>query len=232
MKNISRRVFIKGMAVAAAATAASTVLAGCNMANIPGTGNGDTTVVPTVTSKTIETGLGDVVITSGTMDLSTPSFGSVALKVQNKMGTDKAGACNIRVFERHPDGTGRWDSTASGDYKYMLVVRAYLDGVDNNTFVGDTDPAVTADDIYDVDLLDSVATHGENVLVNNLITDAPTGNEMVYNRTLYFNTKDLATHSEKTWNTITFAYQLYHFDTKDTKWKAVGSEVTFVYNQK
>lgn len=40
MKNISRRVFIKGMAVAAVATATSTVLAGCNTNMIPDVDNG------------------------------------------------------------------------------------------------------------------------------------------------------------------------------------------------
>ena len=39
MKNISRRVFIKGLAVAGAAAAASTVLAGCNTNMIPGVGD-------------------------------------------------------------------------------------------------------------------------------------------------------------------------------------------------
>ena len=40
MKNISRRVFIKGLAVAGVAAAASTVLAGCNTNMLPGTDNG------------------------------------------------------------------------------------------------------------------------------------------------------------------------------------------------
>ena len=40
MKNISRRVFIKGLAVAGVAAAASTVLAGCNTNMIPGVGDG------------------------------------------------------------------------------------------------------------------------------------------------------------------------------------------------
>ena len=48
MKNISRRVFIKGLAVAGVAAAASTVLAGCNTNMIPGTDNeGEGEVVPT-----------------------------------------------------------------------------------------------------------------------------------------------------------------------------------------
>ena len=40
MKNISRRVFIKGLAVAGVAAAASTVLAGCNTNMIPGVDDG------------------------------------------------------------------------------------------------------------------------------------------------------------------------------------------------
>ena len=48
MKNISRRVFIKGLAVAGVAAAASTVLAGCNTNMLPGTDNeGEGEVVPT-----------------------------------------------------------------------------------------------------------------------------------------------------------------------------------------
>ena len=41
MKNISRRVFIKGLAVAGVAAAASTVLAGCNTNMIPGVDGGN-----------------------------------------------------------------------------------------------------------------------------------------------------------------------------------------------
>ena len=41
MKNISRRVFIKGLAVAGVAAAASTVLAGCNTNMIPGVDDGN-----------------------------------------------------------------------------------------------------------------------------------------------------------------------------------------------
>ena len=41
MKNISRRVFIKGLAVAGVAAAASTVLAGCNTNMIPGVDEGE-----------------------------------------------------------------------------------------------------------------------------------------------------------------------------------------------
>ena len=69
MKNISRRVFIKGLAVAGVAAAASTVLAGCNTNMIPGTDNeGDADVVPTP-SNTYTFKDGD-----NTLSISAPNF--------------------------------------------------------------------------------------------------------------------------------------------------------------
>ena len=55
MKNISRRVFIKGLAVAGVAAAASTVLAGCNTNMLPDVDNGTEGEGETVTNSQVVT---------------------------------------------------------------------------------------------------------------------------------------------------------------------------------
>ena len=98
MKNISRRVFIKGLAVAGVAAAASTVLAGCNTNMIPGVGDDaeDDTTEGVVTGNTYTYKDGD-----GTLAVTMDSFFTTNIasddkediyfkvKVDNRLGTDK-----------------------------------------------------------------------------------------------------------------------------------------------
>ena len=96
MKNISRRVFIKGLAVAGVAAAASTVLAGCNTNMIPGVGDGaeDDTVeeVPTTNQSqtyTVPDTDGKEYLTltaTGLTVLKEAEVAAISFKVENKTG--------------------------------------------------------------------------------------------------------------------------------------------------
>ena len=96
MKNISRRVFIKGLAVAGVAAAASTVLAGCNTNMIPGVDDDQDNEVtePAATNKyTFTTVDGDTLVISAPSAVTTAvdagatsvSVG-IALAVENNLG--------------------------------------------------------------------------------------------------------------------------------------------------
>ena len=94
MKNISRRVFIKGLAVAGVAAAASTVLAGCNTNMLPDVDNGtdepseetpakNEAMVYTVggdSSKTLTITAGDVIVLGASNTIAIP------FTVNNKSG--------------------------------------------------------------------------------------------------------------------------------------------------
>ena len=93
MKNISRRVFIKGLAVAGVAAAASTVLAGCNTNMIPGVDDGaeDETVPTPANSHVVKDG--DNTLTLSSSKLESNAYASkgkvnlyVALEVKNALG--------------------------------------------------------------------------------------------------------------------------------------------------
>ena len=97
MKNISRRVFIKGLAVAGVAAAASTVLAGCNTNMIPGVDDGAedkpeapsssnvlTFADPDDSSKTFTLTFGELV--KGSEIAGDASKAYFYMDVENKMG--------------------------------------------------------------------------------------------------------------------------------------------------
>ena len=139
MKNISRRVFIKGLAVAGVAAAASTVLAGCNTDMIPGVDDGkedpetpaaptsftftdplDSTKTLTITSKSFA--LGEVVLADeGTAEID--------FQVANKLGK------GVHFVNVDPTGTasGTALNPAVGTVgDYFVVVSAYPDGNSHN----------------------------------------------------------------------------------------------------
>ena len=98
MKNISRRVFIKGLAVAGVAAAASTVLAGCNTNMIPGVDDDQDNEVtePDASNKyTFKDGDKTLVISAPSavttaVDASTAGNVKIAIpvEVQNNLGAD------------------------------------------------------------------------------------------------------------------------------------------------
>ena len=122
MKNISRRVFIKGLAVAGVAAAASTVLAGCNTNMIPGTDNeGEGEVVPTPSNtytfkdgdKTLSIKAGDLKSGAG----STANTENVAFVVsvvnglggKLKFGTAVSGATASAAGQYFVEVTGKYE---------------------------------------------------------------------------------------------------------------------------
>ena len=140
MKNISRRVFIKGLAVAGVAAAASTVLAGCNTNMIPGVDDGAdsqpetpstskvmTWADPTDSKKTLS-----VTLKSATLGDDTAFAGanknkvSITALVENDMGS------NLFVVMEDTAFVAGGSKGADGDY-YVLV-EAYAN--DRETNVG------------------------------------------------------------------------------------------------
>ena len=121
MKNISRRVFIKGLAVAGVAAAASTVLAGCNTNMIPGTDNeGDADVVPTP-SNTYTFKDGD-----NTLVVEAPKF------EMNTFSATQAGKANVVLYMDLTNNLGETltcagaiPSTAVKGYALVLTARVW-----------------------------------------------------------------------------------------------------------
>ena len=134
MKNISRRVFIKGLAVAGVAAAASTVLAGCNTNMIPGgntegegEGEGETSAsnVLTLTSDADSS-------KTFTLDFGKLEVGSVAF------GNEKAAAVRVNLTNKlgkdayiNPDATGN-TTTGSAKGDLFVVISAYKNGLSGN----------------------------------------------------------------------------------------------------
>ena len=145
MKNISRRVFIKGLAVAGVAAAASTVLAGCNTNMIPGVGDGsdDQPETPaasdslTLTSRvnaahTFSMKFGDIQV--GSAPFGNDTNGSVLVNVTNKLG--------MPVYLA-PVATGALKGSATVVSKddYLIFIEAYENGLSNSTVTLYTDSA-------------------------------------------------------------------------------------------
>ena len=92
MKNISRRVFIKGLAVAGVAAAASTVLAGCNTNMIPGVDDGsedEGTETPTNQKITLTDASTDKSMTIEATSfkyVSETNLGIIAIHADNQLG--------------------------------------------------------------------------------------------------------------------------------------------------
>lgn len=130
MKNISRRVFIKGLAVAGVAAAASTVLAGCNTNMIPDIDNGDeggdetsASNVLTLTSKTDSSKT--FTLDFGKLELGSAAFGNekaavVRVNLTNSLGQD--------TFI-NPDAT---DVKAAAVGDYFVLVSAYKNDLSGN----------------------------------------------------------------------------------------------------
>ena len=131
MKNISRRVFIKGLAVAGVAAAASTVLAGCNTNMIPGVDDGaeddtveETPVKEQVLEYTDNKGKKLTITAAGCDIIKSNKTAILTFKVDN--GT--AAELNFAA------ATG----ASNGDiYIAPADVKVYFDGDDDNTVDGD-----------------------------------------------------------------------------------------------
>ena len=140
MKNISRRVFIKGLAVAGVAAAASTVLAGCNTNMIPGVGDDQDTETPespvttitftdpddstktlTIVSKSFA--LGEAVLGNG-------STAEIEFQVDNKLKqTEGVAFINVGTALT-ATGTSAMKIGATKVGSYYVKVSAYADGND------------------------------------------------------------------------------------------------------
>ena len=124
MKNISRRVFIKGLAVAGVAAAASTVLAGCNTNMIPGVGDDQDNEVtePAATNKyTFKDG-------DKTLAISAPSAVTTAVGAadnQVKLFVPVTIENNLGVSVTFADATAA--STAAEVYRVVLTASGYDD---------------------------------------------------------------------------------------------------------
>ena len=130
MKNISRRVFIKGLAVAGVAAAASTVLAGCNTNMLPDVDNGtdepseETPSKEQVMEYTDNKGKKLTITAAGCDIIKSNKTAILTFKVDN--GTDAelnfaaaTGASNGDIYIAPDD------------------VKVYFDGDDDNTVDGD-----------------------------------------------------------------------------------------------
>ncbi len=133
MKNISRRVFIKGLAVAGVAAAASTVLAGCNTNMIPDIDNGDeggdetsASNVLTLTSKADSSKT--FTLDFGKLELGSAAFGNekaavVRVNLTNSLGMDTV---------INPDAT---DAKGADVGDYFVLVSAYKNDLSGNEVV-------------------------------------------------------------------------------------------------
>ena len=129
MKNISRRVFIKGLAVAGVAAAASTVLAGCNTNMIPGIDNDGEGEVETPAATVLEFVDADdkdktLKVTATKLTVGNTQFGedqaAITLRIENNLGQD--------LYFLDADAKIASTSNANVlDGTYYLFVEAYAD---------------------------------------------------------------------------------------------------------
>ena len=135
MKNISRRVFIKGLAVAGVAAAASTVLAGCNTDMIPGVDDGkDDTETPeapvtTITFTDPEDSKNTLTVVSKGFALGEAVLGSentaeISFLVENKLGQ----VVGFVSTDLTANATSTAQPNVGSEGEYYVQVSAYADG--------------------------------------------------------------------------------------------------------
>ena len=140
MKNISRRVFIKGLAVAGVAAAASTVLAGCNTNMIPGVDDGadDQPETPDAsnsltltdkynTSKTFS--MEFAAIETGSAAFGNEKVGVIRVNLSNDLGKAVYLAPTTGTTGVLRESTGN-SLVATGDY--LIFVDAYENNLAGN----------------------------------------------------------------------------------------------------
>ena len=149
MKNISRRVFIKGLAVAGVAAAASTVLAGCNTNMIPGVDDGaeDPTEEPsstnTITWKDPADNDNTLSITVSGISVSTlATDGSDVVLFTTKVVNDLGGA-DVTFATAAPTS-----SLVPNDY--YVHVTSYLNGEKGTTATVNKAATTYRDNLLDV----------------------------------------------------------------------------------
>ena len=133
MKNISRRVFIKGLAVAGVAAAASTVLAGCNTNMIPGVD--EPTEEPTTTTQTLtfadpEDKDKTVSITLSDLKIDNTITSGLILKLSAKVVNDAESSI---FFTPLAYASG---ATKVNNNDYYVVIKAYPDDRAGNNAIG------------------------------------------------------------------------------------------------
>ena len=134
MKNISRRVFIKGLAVAGVAAAASTVLAGCNTDMIPGVDDDQDTETPeapvtTITFTDPEDNRNTLTVTAKSFTLGETVLGTgddaeISFLVDNKLGA----SVGFTADKITANSTSTAIPTVGASNAYYVVVSAYADG--------------------------------------------------------------------------------------------------------
>ena len=148
MKNISRRVFIKGLAVAGVAAAASTVLAGCNTNMIPGVDDGaedDTTEETPAKNQVVEytddNGKKLTITAAGCTNVVDGKMVILSFDIDNGTDTDLLIASA---------------ASASNNGKYYILntkANAYFDGEKNVAgVVTDDDISGKGDNLFETDV--------------------------------------------------------------------------------
>ena len=134
MKNISRRVFIKGLAVAGVAAAASTVLAGCNTNMIPGVDDGaeepsgDSSAAQTLTFADPADADKTVSITLSDMKIDNTITSGLFLKLSAKVVNDsEVSVAFVPAYVNNANGINNND--------YQVVVTAYPDDAEGNSSI-------------------------------------------------------------------------------------------------
>ena len=174
MKNISRRVFIKGLAVAGVAAAASTVLAGCNTNMIPGVDDGsedEGTETPTnqkITLTDTSTDKSMTIEATSFKYVSETNLGIIAIHADNQLGEvvkfaatapTATGAYSLVVSLKTIDVDGNVDDTITGTA-----------GTDNTNALLDKAENATADNAF--------GTGG--ALVDNGLVDKDAADAKIY----------------------------------------------------
>ena len=137
MKNISRRVFIKGLAVAGVAAAASTVLAGCNTNMIPGVDDGaeDPSEEPSTNSNTLS--FADPVDPSKTVSITLSNMVVDDSRKDNTIIKFDAKVVNKNLgnvfFNNAKYGATTNKITAAQKNDFVVVLSAFPDNNEGNT---------------------------------------------------------------------------------------------------
>ena len=199
MKNISRRVFIKGLAVAGVAAAASTVLAGCNTNMIPGVddGNEDPSEEPSTNSNTLTfadpaDASKTVSITLSNMVVDTSLAANHVLKFDAKVVNNKIG--NV-VFAKDAYAGSTATEVEANDY--YVVLSAFPDGKEGNKNI--TAVAGTSALYVDNVIVASTASGADVFCTANDSTGTVTEDGYVY----------LAVDKDLDWSKVTVQMKVY-----------------------
>ena len=197
MKNISRRVFIKGLAVAGVAAAASTVLAGCNTNMIPGVDDPteDPSEEPSTDSNTLTwadpaDAKKTLSITLSSMTVSTLGASDTAI-ISAKIVDDLKSAAKVYVVDGYADL--KYDTGS-----YALCVSAYVNGEKGKK--GTVEVATT----YKDNLVSDGDASSVTALLTSNATSAVTKNGNIV----------ISGLERDKWNKVSVKLELYHVANK------------------